>query len=358
MNQLIKKKIMRILEINTEKTWRGGERQTWYNIKGFRDASQQVELLCLEGFPLQEKTKELSIPIHTISSKLKTFFFLAGKGSSYDIIHVQTANAQFHAWLSKPFHRRKIVYTRRVDFVPKGFFTKLKYRRTDKLIAISTPIRIILEKNGVKNIDLITEIVEAKTLNVERAKSFIAENGFAGKKILATTSAIVQHKDPLTMAEAIYELSKKRTDFVFLHFGDGILKPELETKIGELGIGQFYKLPGFIDKVEDFFSVFDVFVMSSEEEGLGSSVLDAFMYKVPVVSTNAGGLKEIIGEAGLVSEVKNAKALAENMNRILSDPELKKNLTAKAYEITFSRNSISKVTEEYLAVFRKMLAGA
>lgn len=348
---------MRILEVNTEKTWRGGERQTWYNIKGFRDASHQVELLCLGGFPLEEKSKGLSIPIHRITSKLKTFFFLARKASAFDIIHVQTANAQFHAWLSKPFHRRPIVYTRRVDFVPKGFFTKLKYRRTDKLIAISTPIKIILENIGVKNIDLITEIVESKKLNDIRAKEFVNEKGFGGKKIIATTSAIVQHKDPLTMAETIFELSKKRNDFVFLHFGEGVLKPQLEAKIKELGIGEFYKLQGFIPNVEDFFTVMDVFAMSSEEEGLGSSVLDAFIYKVPVVSTTAGGLKEIIGDAGLLSEIKNAKALAENMDRILSDPKLKESLTAKAYEITLKRNSISKVTEEYLQVFKKLIAG-
>ncbi len=348
---------MRILEVNTEKTWRGGERQTWYNIKGFRDAEQEVELLCLEGFPLQEKTKELSIPVHSIVSKLKTFFYLARNGSKYDVIHVQTGNSQMHAWLSKPFHRRKVVYTRRVDFVPSGFFTKLKYRRTDKIIAISTPIKTILENIGVKNIDLITEIVEAKNLNIDRAKKFIDDHGFSGKKIIATTSAIVQHKDPLTMAEAIFELSKKRTDFVFLHFGDGVLKPQLEAKIKELGISEYYQLPGFIENVEDFFTVFDVFAMSSEEEGLGSSVLDAFIYKVPVVSTTAGGLKEIIGDAGMLSAIKNPKALAENMDRVLSDTKLKESLTQKAFEITLKRNSIAKVTEEYVSVFKKLLAG-
>jgi glycosyltransferase involved in cell wall biosynthesis len=137
-----------------------------------------------------------------------------------------------------------------------------------------------------------------------------------------------------------------------------VLKPALEEKIKEYGIEEFYKLMGFVDRVEDFFSVFDAFVMSSEEEGLGSSVLDAFMYKVPVVSTSAGGLKEIIGDAGLVSAIKDPKALAENIDRILSDDELKKKLTAKAYEVTSQRNSISKVTEEYLEVFKQTLAEA
>jgi glycosyltransferase involved in cell wall biosynthesis len=347
---------MHILEVNTEKTWRGGERQTWYNIKGFHDVAQKVDLLCLEGFPLEEKTKELNIPIHSIKSKAKAFSWLARNGSAYDIIHVQTANAQFHALLARPFHGRPVVYTRRVDFVPKGFFTKMKYRMTNKLIAISTPIKEILEGIGVKKIALITEIVVAKPLNKERAQFLLSEKNIPAKKILATTSAIVQHKDPLTMAAAIFELSKKRQDFIFLHFGDGVLKTALEEKIREYGIGDYYKLMGFVDRVEDFFSVFDAFVMSSEEEGLGSSVLDAFMYKVPVVSTSAGGLKEIIGDAGLVSEIKDPKALAANLDRILSDEKLKNELTEKAFAITVKRNSISKVTEEYLEAFKQTLA--
>lgn len=349
---------MHILEVNTEKTWRGGERQTWYNIKGFRDVAQKVDLLCVGGFPLEEKTKALNIPVHCIKSKAKAFSWLAKNGSAYDIIHVQTANAQFHALLAKPFHGRPVVYTRRVDFVPKGFFTKMKYRMTDKLIAISTPIKEILESIGVKKVALITEIVVANKLNKERAAFFLSERNISGKKILATTSALVQHKDPLTMAAAIYELSKKRQDFVFLHFGDGVLKDALEAKIKEYGIEEYYKLMGFVDRVEDFFAVFDAFVMSSEEEGLGSSVLDAFMYKVPVVSTSAGGLKEIIGDAGLVSDIKDPKALAANLDRILSDEWLKHTLTEKAYAITLRRNSITNVTEQYLEVFKQTLAEA
>lgn len=77
-----------------------------------------------------------------------------------------------------------------------------------------------------------------------------------------------------------------------------------------------------------------------------------------VVSTSAGGLKEIIGDAGLVSDIKDPKALAGNLNLILSDEALKNTLTEKAYAITLQRNSISKVTEEYLEVFKQTLAEA
>jgi glycosyltransferase involved in cell wall biosynthesis len=111
---------------------------------------------------------------------------------------------------------------------------------------------------------------------------------------------------------------------------------------------------GFRDDAEDFFSVMDVFVMSSQEEGLGSSVLDAFLYGVPVASTDAGGLKETVEGCGLVSAVKDYKSLAVNINQLINDTDLKKELTEKAKQRVAEKYSIQKNTENYLALFRQL----
>jgi glycosyltransferase involved in cell wall biosynthesis len=166
-------------------------------------------------------------------------------------------------------------------------------------------------------------------------------------------AALVPHKDPLTMAQTIYHLSQMRDDFMFLHFGEGILQQELEKEIAHLNISRWYHLMGHIDDVEDFFSVFDVFVMSSQEEGLGSSVLDAFLYKVPVVSTKAGGLKEVVEGNGLVCDVKDAKALALSINELLNDADLRKDITEAAYENVLAKYSLQTITKQYEEVFEK-----
>ena len=65
----------------------------------------------------------------------------------------------------------------------------------------------------------------------------------------------------------------------------------------------------------------DAFLITSETEGLGTSVIDAFVCKVPVVATNAGGIPELVKhkETGLLAEVKDAKTLADNINLLFSD---------------------------------------
>jgi glycosyltransferase involved in cell wall biosynthesis len=343
---------MRILEINTEKTWRGGERQTLLTLKGVKDAGIGVDLLCLEGYPLAERAKSIKITVHKARSQGGALGFLAKNGKNYDLLHAQTALGQTQAVLTKPFHKKPVIYTRRVDFVPRGTLTKLKYKMTDKVIAVSAAVKEILVGLGVSDIDVISDMVWEKELDVERAMAFRESLDIGNRKIVATTSALVPHKDPLTMVEAVKELLKMRDDFVFLHFGEGVLKESVETRIEEYGIGEVYKLLGHHDGVEDYFSIFDVFVMSSKEEGFGSSVLDAFIYKVPVVSTDAGGLKECVGENGLLCAVKDHGCLAESISRVLSDNDLKADLVERGYEYASSVYSESRIIGQYLDVFR------
>lgn len=345
---------MRVLEINTEKSWRGGERQTIYNIRGFLQEGLDVELMCRAKFPLSIQASNLHIPIHQVDGPSSAISFLIVNGKNYDVIHAQTAKAQFYAVLTKIFHRRPIVYSRRVDFLQSGFLTKMKYNLTDQTVAISKAIKNIVNAFGVQDVIVISDAVEYINPDAERAKKFIQENEFSGKKIIATTAAFVQHKDPLTMVRAIHELSKSRNDFVFLHFGSGILESDVRNEIEKLGISKYYKVMGFIENVEDMFSVFDVFTMSSEEEGLGSSVLDAFIYKVPVATTNAGGLKEIGDGRALVSAIKNPKELALNINRLLNDAQLRNDLKEKAYHYAGEQHSIEKIAKEYKVVFEKV----
>lgn len=346
---------MKILQVNTEKTWRGGERQTLYNIRGFLQQGHEVELLCRKDYPLHQKAKELDINIHTVRNGAQAIMYLLKHARYVDVVHAQTASAQMYGVISSMAHKTPIIYTRRVDFVPSGFFTKLKYNRTDKLIAISSAIKTILENFGQSNIDVIPDIAIPKELNKDRATKLIHFRGWHNKKIIASIAALVPHKDPLVMVQAIYHLSQMRDDFMFLHFGEGDLQEDVEKEIAHLNVSRWYHLMGHVDNVEDFFSIFDVFVMSSQEEGLGSSVLDAFQYKVPVVSTNAGGLQEVVEGNGLLCDIKDAKALALSINEILNDTDLKTAITENAFESVHKKYSLETITNRYIEVFNSLI---
>ncbi len=386
---------MRILEVNTEKGWRGGERQTLFTFEALRGKGVEVDLLCLKNKPLYERALKVGIALDrkpfisnqnashhggsecphshhdvegTILSKtscsvigvknnFEALLFLLMHGRRYDLIHCQTAKAQTLAVITKPFHLRPIVYTRRVDFVPSGFGSKLKYRTTDRVVAISESIRLILSESGMKpkhQIEVIPSAVKPRVLNRDRAEELKRTLNVGRRKIIATMGALVGHKDPFTMLEAIRILSEKRDDFIFLHFGDGRLRRAMESRIQKYGLGGKYILVGFKEDVEDFFSIIDLFVMSSRQEGLGSAVLDAFLYRVPVVSTDAGGLREIVYDRGVLCPVGDPASLARGIESILDSPELREELIEKAYADVIANYSIEKMADQYLRVFSSL----
>jgi glycosyltransferase involved in cell wall biosynthesis len=94
--------------------------------------------------------------------------------------------------------------------------------------------------------------------------------------------------------------------------------------------------------------------MSSREEGLGTSVLDALARGIPVASTDAGGLPEILeGGTGLLVPAGNPSALADAVERIVTDPALRRSLGGRAREAV-RRFSAARMAEEVLTVYRSI----
>ncbi|MFY0255062.1 glycosyltransferase [Chitinophaga sp. 30R24] len=346
----MKTKSIRILELNFERTWRGGERQTLYNTQGFIAAGMKVDVLCRKNFPIEQKLKEQGFSTIAFKNVFGVIFFLITRGHKYDIFHVQTSHILTYAILTRPFHWAKVVFTRRIDFVPKGKLTLLKYRLCTHVVGISRAIQQIMTDFGVKDVQLISSAIAPKVLDTARARRVIDEMNLPPyTKVIATTAAFVAHKDPLCMVAAIKHLTTLRNDFVFLHFGNGEMQAEVRAAMEEAGLLGIYRIMGFQHNVEDFFSVMDAFAMSSSEEGLGSSVLDAFIYRVPVAATNAGGLKDLLEEGrGLMCAVKDSKTLALQLDILLSHPQETAQMVERAYKFAITKHNITFITQQYL----------
>lgn len=349
---------MKILQINTEKTWRGGERQTLLTLTGLGQAGLKPELLCLKGYPMDQQARAKYLSVHAVKDQKQAFRYLVKYGKKYDLIHAQTGRGQSLAVLTRPFHNRPVVYTRRVDFKPTGPVARLKYHYTNQLVAISPAIKEILEdfRPNAKIqvipscIDTSRDVLSASEKAVQLKKNY---EGFA---IIASIAAMVPHKDPLTMVRAIHHLkivsSKK---FIFLHFGNGELREDVSREIQRLKLENDYLLMGFEKEVEGFFPIFDVFTMSSKEEGLGSSVLEAFRYNVPVVSTSAGGLNDLVSDRGLICPVEDHECLAEKINELLDQPGKYREQTLKAHEYVLQTHSLEKMTSDYVDLYRSII---
>jgi len=143
----------------------------------------------------------------------------------------------------------------------------------------------------------------------------------------------------------------------FVVLGDGELKESLLAQRGQLGLEDRVLMPGFVPEAEKFLPAFDVFVMSSCMEGLGSIVLDAFAAGVPVAATAGGGLPELVrdGETGLLASVGDAPALAEAINRLLEHSMEAEKFSSRARQWVESESSLPRMVEQYRDVYQKIL---
>ncbi len=345
---------MKVLQFTTEQHWRGGERQVFYTVQGLAEKGVDVHLLCLKGSAIEVRVREKGVAVHTVNTRAGAFLFLLRYGSRYHVIHAQNPHAHLVSVLTQPFHQRPVVYTRRVDFPLRNAFSRLIYQRTDAIVAITHFIEQVVASAGVNVCGVIPEAVQERILNHNRAREFLRARTLAGRRIVATVAALVPHKDPFTMVKAIHLLRKERGDFVFLHFGAGPLREALLRKVSRYNLEGIYHLPGFVEDVEDFFSVFDVFVMSSRMEGLGSSILDAFLYRVPVVATAAGGMKEIVEGRGWLCAPGDPECLATGISRMLDDEQLRASVTAKALEYVKSFHNTDRMVNQYIQLYERL----
>jgi len=353
---------MRILQVNLENTWRGGERQTLFTLEGLRADGESAELLCRKGSPLWEMASNAGLAVHPVSKTLGALRFLSRHGKHYDVIHAQSAQAHSLAVLAKPLHGRPVIYTRRVDFKPRGLSARLKYHCTERIVAISGAIADILAEFGAGDVPVIPSATKPydHELTRQAAEQELRDAyGLGRRRILGTAAAFAPHKDPLTMVRAMHELTRLRgRDFAFLHFGDGELLAKARQEAEALGLGEVYHFAGFSDRIRDFLQAFEVFVMSSREEGMGSTVLDAFLEQVPVAATDAGGLGPLVSGRGVVCPAENPTALANSVNQLLENPALRQECAQAALAYVNEHHTIEKMTADYRRIYQEMAESA
>ena len=350
---------MKILQVNTEKTWRGGERQTLYTLESLISQGVDCQLMALKGSLMYKRAVAMGISIIAIESMTDALKKLSNLKGRFDCVHAQTGKAHTQCVLTKIFHQTPVVYTRRVDFIPSGFSTRLKYKFTNKVVSISPAISSILNQSGMCSDSLIiSSAVKGRNLDIERALKLKKSLGIQDStKIIGLISALEPHKDPVAALKTIHELQKVRQDFVVLHFGDGALFDQVSDTIKELSIDQLYFQMGHHENVEDYFSIMDVFLMTSKEEGLGSSVLDAFNYEVSVVSTNAGGLNDLVKDRGFVCDIGDTQCLSQGLSLALdsSKESIAHKISAKEY--CDNEMGVDLMAGKYIDLYRGIING-
>ena len=148
----------------------------------------------------------------------------------------------------------------------------------------------------------------------------------------------------------IFSLVKDKVPCKLLLAGDGPERPKIEALCRELGTCEHVHFLNKLKHIEEVYSVADAFLLTSETESFGLAALEAMASRVPVISTNTGGIPEINihGETGYLSDVGDVEDMASNTLKLLENQErmamFKQRALQRAKE--FSKQSVIPIYEK------------
>jgi glycosyltransferase involved in cell wall biosynthesis len=261
-----------------------------------------------------------------------------------------------------PKPRPLLVASRRVDFhLKQHAFSRWKYRKIDVFIAASRLIAGMLGGDGVPadRIVVVHEGVDVSRIGkipiVDAHKAFWLPHG---APLVGNIAALVPHKGQRHLIAAAARVVRDVPDARFVILGEGELRESLERQSRDLGLERHVTLAGFRDDVIGVLKSFDVFVLSSLTEGLGTSILDAMACRVPVVGTTAGGIPESVvdGVTGLLVPPRDEAALATAMTSLLKDPARRASFAEAGLKRVSESFSVERMVAETVRVYERFLS--
>lgn len=362
-----------VIHFSSKSFWRGGEQQITFLIEEYKQLGIGQVLLCPENSLLHRRMKN-TVRCFTFTKLLNIDPICSGllaaicKKHPHAVVHVHDSTAHTIAVISGVFffNRTPVVLSRRVDFeIKPGFLSTFKYNypTVKSIICVSRSIQSVIQVRIRDNSKLVTIL---SGIDVE-FHAGVSKNGLLKERynlpldaiLVGNTAALAPHKDYYTFVDTADLLVKSDKRFRFFIIGDGPEYKSIRSYIRKKGLHEYIAMTGFLEEASTILPELDFFLMTSRSEGLGTSIMNAFACKVPVISTDAGGIPEIITdkETGLLAPVRNARALADHVLRLVDDPELKDSIVARAYQRIqeFSKKQTAKQT---LEIYRKVLNGS
>ncbi len=321
---------LRILHLHTEYGWRGGENQVYLLLKGLKEKGVKSFLISPPESTLGKRAKELGIQVKEINFKSELDLVAINvivkwiREKKIDLLHAHTSHAHSLAGLAGRIAGRKIVVTRRVDFPPRGMLSRWKYRRlVDIIIAISHAIEKILKDIGIpeERIRYVPSAFDPDRLEKRGNNSYLYREFSPGHPVIGTIAYLTDHKGHIYLLRAIPAILKEFPQATFFVVGKGELGNHLKKEAKKLGITEQVIFTGFREDIPEILSILDVFVLPSHMEGLGSILLEAQYMGIPVVSTLAGGIPEVVrdGETGILVPPRDPEALSGAVIKLLKD---------------------------------------
>jgi glycosyltransferase involved in cell wall biosynthesis len=385
---------MKILHIDTRPDWRGGQLQVLLTLRGQRARGHDAQLMARRDSPLAQRASREGLPVHYIPSR-----FLRVRAAlclreildqqAFDIVHAHDPHALTAAWLAGAHRRACLVVSRRVAYpLSRGRIGLARYRAAPCIIAVSQFVARSVNQSGVdaRAVAVVYDGVEipAETKVEERRAARARWNIGEDEFLLGCVGYLLPEKGQEVLLRALPAIRREFPSCRLIFAGDGPCRGSLEALARELSVAEAVIFGGFIQDVAEVYRALDLFLLPSLAEPLGTSLLAAMSYALPVVATASGGVPEVVvsGKNGILVSASQASTLeqvirlkksgtqteahasaeqqgvkfADAIRKVLSDPALAARLGKAARQTIIDHFSADVLVERTLEQYRKVLS--
>lgn len=367
---------MRILHLSGFKTWGGGE--------------NQLENLCFE----LEKEPEITNAIfcvkdgelHQRLKQQETYFFTAPMGikidprfihkltkvakkGNFDLLHIHDSTALTLAVIADHFaDLPPFVFSKKISFPvrqKKLTLFKYNYPKIQRYLCVSEQTKEVMA-GAIKDTDKLVTIYHGTrmdTKSIETPFRLRDKYNIASDKIIVGN--VANHhfsKDLDTFIEVADHLvnSRKMTNVHFIQIGSltKISDSWLE-KVKQLNLQNHFNFLGFEPNASNFIPQFDIFLLTSTNEGFPQVIYEAFYHEIPVVSTKVAGVPEVVKHKknGLLADQRDVKKLSEHVIALANDPALRAKLTKDNKAMVKEKFSTTQMAQKTLTEYKKIING-
>jgi glycosyltransferase involved in cell wall biosynthesis len=357
------------LHVDTARMWRGGQNQVLVTVLGLRAAGHRAVLVAHPSGELRRRAAE-GLDLVPLAPRAELDLHAAWRLSRVikqlrpDVVHAHDPHgvAMSAIALSMSTEARKptLVASRRVDFhLRSSALSRWKYRQVDCFICASEAIRRMLVSDGIPAARTVTvhEGIDLAKAAAAPAAELHQELWLPhGAPLVGNVAALVPHKGQRHLIEAAAAVVTKQPDARFIIAGEGDLRRPLEHQIKQLGLDKHVILAGFRPDALSVHKAFDIFVMSSVTEGLGTSLLDAMACGKPVVATHVGGIPEVVidEETGFLVPARDHPAMAAAIVRLLGDAALRQRMGAAGLARVQKKFSAERMVASTARVYERL----
>jgi len=176
--------------------------------------------------------------------------------------------------------------------------------------------------------------------------------------VISTVGRLTAIKQHRLFLDTVTRVRATHPNAIAVIAGDGELRQDLAAYAATLGLGDSVRMIGWRRDLATIYAATDVFLLTSRNEGTPVALIEAMAAAVPGVSTNVGGVNDVIGgrDTGRTAPFGDADALAGEIVELLASPDLRREMGGRARQRVLAHYDIERLVGDIAALYRELLA--